>query len=132
MESARVLVAMSPDGYSVLREALAGCAVDFAATFEAGEAALRGGEYAYVLVGYFFAESRMFEFAQIARRFQPAARVVCIKGTGHPLENRKAGNVNTALGAIGCDELVELAGGEIPEPLRRILGGEAGRVARIP
>lgn len=116
----RVLVAMGPVGREILSAILSDCSLDYATTFEEGERALSQQAYAYVLIGSLFADSQMFEFAHRVREIQPEARIVCIKGAGRPLDEHSRGAISTACQAMGCEGLLDLTAGEIPERFRTV------------
>lgn len=118
--AARLLVAVSPLSRPVVSAILAECEVDYVWTFEEGEAALSRQRYSHVIVGYYFAESRMFDFAQLVRRAQPEAKVLCIKGSGRPLEPRMRDGLAISVRALGCEGFVDLTAGEIPEEFQRL------------
>jgi hypothetical protein len=118
--SCRVLVATMPETQEVLKALLSDCDLDFVSSFAAGEAALRKVRYGCIVVGYSFAESRMFDFAQCARRLQPEAKVVCVKGVGAPLDPVVRARVSLSIEAIGAAGLLDLTGGEIPEQFRHL------------
>lgn len=111
----RILVAAVQAGQQVLASILAGCEADFAATFEEGMQQLKLHSYSHVIVGYFFAESHMFEFAQAVRELQPQAKILCVKGAGRPLDDAARRGLDYALKSLGCEAFIDLTGGEIPE-----------------
>lgn len=111
----RTLVAAAQAGQQVLASILAGCDSDFAATFEEGMQHLKLHKYSHVIIGYFFAESHMFEFAQAVRELQPQAKVLCVKGSGRPLGDAARHGLDHALKTLGCEAFIDLTGGEIPE-----------------
>jgi hypothetical protein len=111
----RVLVAAAPAGRSIVASILAGCDTDFAATFAEGVQHLKLRKYSHVIVGYLFAESHMFEFAQAARELQPQAKVLCVKSAGRALDEQSRRGMDYALRSLGCEAFVDLTGGEIPE-----------------
>lgn len=82
---------------------------------ERGVRCLRARSYSHVIVGYLFAESRMFEFAHAVREQQPHAKVLCIKGAGRPLDEQTRRGLDFAVRSLGCDCIVDLTGGEMPE-----------------
>jgi hypothetical protein len=114
-KSERILVAAMQAGQQVLASILSGCDADFAATFEEGMQQLKLHRYSHVVVGYFFAESHMFEFAQAVRELQPQAKVLCVKGAGRPLDDAARRGLDYALRSLGCEAFIDLTGGEIPE-----------------
>lgn len=109
----RVLVAVSQSGYGIATKLLAGCDADIVTSFEQGTQALGRQAYGYVLVGVLFAESHMFEFVQEVKQFQPAARVLGIRGLGAPISDDVRSGLHTALQTIGAEGLVDLTRGEL-------------------
>jgi DNA-binding MarR family transcriptional regulator len=116
----RVLVAMGPIGREILSAILSGCRIDYVGTFGEGEKALAEKDYAYVVIGSLFADSHMFEFAERARHMRPKARIVCVKAAGRPLDAQSRRAISTACEALGCEGLLDLTAGEIPERFRTV------------
>ena len=87
--------------------------------FEEGVSALKRGAYTDVVVGYLFAESRMFEFVREVRAIQPAARVLCVKAGGRSLGADVRSGLNEAARQLGCEGFFDLTAGELPEGFNR-------------
>jgi hypothetical protein len=117
----RVLVAVSQSGYGIATKLLADCDADIVTSFEQGTQALARQAYGYVLVGVLFAESHMFEFVQEVKQFQPAARVLGIRGLGAPLSDDVRSGLHTALQTIGAEGLVDLTRGALSAWEREVL-----------
>ena len=109
----RVLVAVSQAGYGIATKLLSGCDADIVTSFNQGTQALARIPYAYVLVGMLFAESQMFEFVHEVKKYQPAARVLGVRGLGVPLNDEVRSGLHTALQTVGADGLVDLTRGEL-------------------
>ena len=120
MTDVRVLIATTSQFRDALARALAGCPVQFACTMEEGRDALRRASYTHIIIGYLFAESRMFEFAQEVRERQPGARVLCVKCGGRSLRAELRSGLNTAALQLGCEGFFDLSGGDRPDTFDRI------------
>ena len=116
----RVLVATAPQARDELAGILERCPIEFACSIEAGIDALRRQAYSHVVVGYLFAESHMFEFAQKVRELQPGARVLCVKAAGRPLGPEVRAGLDAAAREIGCEGFFDLTAGDIPETFNRV------------
>ena len=114
-KSERILVAAVQPAQDVLASILAGCDTDFVASFEEGVRQLELRSYSHVIVGYFFAESHMFEFAQAVLRLQPQAKILCVKSGGRALDERAKRGLDFALRSLGCEGFIDLTAGEVPE-----------------
>jgi len=120
MTDVRVLIATTSHFRDALARALGGCAVEFACTMDEGREALRRTTYTHVIVGYLFAESRMFDFAQAVRERQPGARVLCVKCGGRSLRDELRSGLNTAALQLGCEGFFDLSSGDRPDTFDRI------------
>jgi hypothetical protein len=109
----RVLVAVSQSGYGIATKLLAGCDADIVTSFAQGTQALARNPYAYVLIGVLFAESQMFEFVHEVKKYQPAARVLGVRGLGVPLSEEARLGLAAALQTVGAEGLVDLTRGEL-------------------
>ena len=87
---------------------------------EEAREALRRVAYTHVIVGYLFAESRMFDFAQEVRERQPGARVLCVKCGGRSLSVELRSGLNTAALQLGCEGFFDLSVGDRPDTFDRI------------
>jgi hypothetical protein len=81
---------------------------------------LRRASYTHVIIGYLFAESHMFDFAQEVRERQPAARVLCVKAAGRSLRAKLRSGLNTAALQLGCEGFFDLSIGDRPETFDRV------------
>ena len=115
MANIRVLIATTSQFRDALARALAGCPVDFVCSMNEGRQALHRGSYTHVIIGYLFAESHMFDFAQEVRQRQPAARVLCVKAAGRSLRANLRSGLNTAALQLGCEGFFDLSIGDRPE-----------------
>ncbi len=116
----RVLVATAAAARDELAGILSDCPVDFACSIEEGIDALGRQPYSHAVIGYLFAESHMFEFAQQVRRTQPLARVLCVKAAGRPLGPQVRSGLDAAAREIGCEGFFDLTAGDIPETFNRV------------
>ena len=119
MTDVRVLIATTSHFRDALTRGLAACPVQFVCTMDEGREALRRASYTHVIVGYLFAESRMFDFAQEVRERQPAARVLCVKCGGRALGAELRSGLNTAALQLGCEGFFDLSGGDRPDTFDR-------------
>ena len=110
----KVLVATSHRGHAEVARIVAGCPVELAGTLEEGEQALRRHAYSHVVIGYFFAGSRMLDFAREVRRLQPAARLLCVKAAGGPLRPDVRTGLDAAIVELGGEGFFDLTAGETP------------------
>jgi hypothetical protein len=60
-----------------------------------------------------FAESQMFEFVHEVKKYQPAARVLGVRGLGVPLSDEVRSGLHTALQTVGAEGFVDLTRGEL-------------------
>lgn len=117
----RVLMAVSPFARDMLSRLLQRYSIDFACTLAEGDAALQKTAYTHILVGYLFADSHMFEFAQHARERQPAARVLCVKAAGRALGDDVRSGLHAAARELGCEGFFDLSAADAPQ-FDRVLG----------
>ena len=122
MANVRVLIATTSRFRDGLARALGGCPVQFACTMDEGREALHGALYTHVIVGYLFAESRMFDFAQEVRERQPGARVLCVKAGGRSLRDELRSGLNTAAVQLGCEGFFDLSSGDRLDTFDRVFG----------
>ncbi len=108
----RVLVAATELAKPHLDGVLADLPVEFVSSIEEGVDALGRKSYSHVVVGYLFAESRMFEFAGQVRRLQPSARILCVKGAGRVLGPEFRAGLNSAVRELGCEGFYDLTAQE--------------------
>jgi hypothetical protein len=120
MANIRVLIATTSQFRDALARALAGCPVEFACSMSEGREALHRGSYTHVIIGYLFAESHMFDFAQEVRARQPAARVLCVKAAGHSLRANLRSGLNIAALQLGCEGFFDLSIGDRPDAFDRV------------
>ena len=85
-----------------------------------GREALQRCSYTHVIIGYLFAESHMFDFAQEVRERQPAARVLCVKAAGHSLRAKMRVGLNTAALELGCEGFFDSSIGDRPDAFDRV------------
>lgn len=111
----RVMVAVVTSAQPLIQRLLSECPLDFASSFEHGEQLLQENRYSDILIGHLFAESRMFDFATVARGRQPWARVLCVKGAGPPLSDQRRSAIDMAVKEIGCEGFFDLTSQELPE-----------------
>src|SRR5512138_3116444 len=111
----RVLMAVSPFAREMLSRLLERYPIDFVCTLAEGDAALQQTAYTHILVGYLFADSHMFEFAQHARERRPAARVLCVKAAGRTLGEDVRSGLNAAARELGCEGFFDLSAGDAPQ-----------------
>lgn len=116
----RVLIAVSPFARDVLARLLERYPVDFACTLADGDAALRAKAYSHVVIGYLFADSHMFEFAQHARDAQPDARVLCVKAAGRVLGDEVRSGLHAAARELGCEGFFDLSARDQPGSFDRV------------
>lgn len=120
MADIRVLIATTSLARDGLERSLAGCeAVDFVCSFEEGIEILQRVSYTHVIVGYFFAESHMFDFALEVRQRQPSARVLCVKAAGRSLRENMRVGLNIAALQVGCEGFYDLSAGGRPDTFDR-------------
>jgi hypothetical protein len=105
----RVLVAVSPPSQHKLHALFDGCQADYFESYADATAALARCQYAAVVVGLHFGESRMFEFIRDARRLQQRVRVVCIQGTAGHLGESALASARTAAGLLGAEGVIDLS-----------------------
>jgi len=122
MTDVRVLIATTSQFRDALGRALGGCPVQFACTMDEGREALQRVAYTHAIIGYLFAESRMFDFAQEVRARQPAARVLCVKCGGRSLRVELRSGLNTAALQLGCEGFFDLSSGDRPDTFDRVFG----------
>jgi hypothetical protein len=115
-----VLIATTSQFRDALARALAGCSVEFVCTMNEGREALRRTSYTHVIIGYLFAESHMFDFAQEVRECQPGARVLCVKAAGRSLRATLRSGLNTAALQLGCEGFFDLSIGDRPDTFDRV------------
>ena len=120
MANIRVLIATTSRFRDALMRALAGCPVEFVCSMDEGREALQRRAYTHVIIGYLFAESHMFDFAQEVRERQPAARVLCVKAAGHSLRAKMRVGLNTAALELGCEGFFDLSIGDRPDAFDRV------------
>jgi hypothetical protein len=129
MANIRVLIATTSPFRDALARGLAECPVQFACSMAEGREALQRAAYTHVIVGYLFAESHMFDFAQEVRERQPAARVLCVKAGGRALRANLRTGLNTAALQLGCEGFFDLSMGDEPDAFDRVFNEI---VARFP
>src|SRR5690242_11362083 len=115
MADIRVLIATTSLARDGLARSLAGCPVDFVCSFDDGIEILQRVTYTHVIVGYFFAESHMFDFAMEVRERQPSARVLCVKAAGRPLRENMRRGLHIAAMQLGCEGFFDLSAGATPD-----------------
>jgi hypothetical protein len=115
----RVLMAVSPFARDMLARLLERYPVEFACSLDEGALALRRTAYSHVIVGYLFADSHMFEFAQRALEEQPSARVLCVKAAGRALDDDVRSGLHAAARELGCEGFFDLTGGDPRESFDR-------------
>jgi hypothetical protein len=120
MANVRLLIATTPGARERLAVTLAGCPVDFVSAFREGVECLKRDAYSHVIVGYLFAESHMFDFAQEVHQRQPDARVLCVKASGRSLGATTRAGLNTAALQLGCEGFFDLTVADRPESFDRI------------
>lgn len=120
MADIRVLIATTSFARDGLARSLAGCPVDFVCSFDEGIEILQRVSYTHVIVGYFFAESDMFDFALQVRQYQPSARVLCVKAAGRPLREKMRDGLNIAALQIGCEGFFDLSAGGRADTFDRV------------
>ena len=120
MANIRVLIATTSQFRDALARALAGCPVDFVCSMNEGREALHRVTYTHVIIGYLFAESHMFDFAQEVRHRQPAARVLCVKAAGRSLRANLRTGLNTAALQLGCEGFFDLSIGDRTDTFDRV------------
>ena len=120
MANIRVLIATTSQFRDALARALASCPVDFVCSMNEGREALQRASYTHVIVGYLFAESHMFDFAEEVRERQPAARVLCVKAAGRSLRANLRSGLNTAALQLGCEGFFDLSIGDRPDTFDRV------------
>lgn len=119
MANIRVLIATTSPFRDALARGLAECPVQFACSMAEGREALQRAAYTHVIIGYVFAESHMFDFAQEVRERQPAARVLCVKAGGRALRAKLRTGLDTAALQLGCEGFFDLSIGE-PDAFDRV------------
>ena len=120
MANIRVLIATTSRFRDGLLRALAGCPVEFVCSMDEGREALQRRAYTHVIIGYLFAESHMFDFAQEVRECQPNARVLCVKAAGRSLRATLRSGLNTAALQLGCEGFFDLSIGDRPDTFDRV------------
>lgn len=120
MADTRVLIATTPRARDIFERTLARCPVDFACSLKEGREKLERNSYTHVVIGYLFAESHMFDFAQEVRRLQAHARVLCVKASGRSLQANLRAGLNTAALHLGCEGFFDLSSAELP--FERVFG----------
>lgn len=116
----RVLMAVSPFARDILTRLLERYPVDFACTLADGDAALQKNTYSHIVIGYLFADSHMFEFAQHTRGAQPGARVLCVKAAGRALGDEVRSGLHAAARELGCEGFFDLSAGGHPGNFDRV------------
>ena len=115
----RILVAVSPAGQPVVRAMLRGREADFVTSYAEAAATLTRRHYAVVVVGLHFGDSRMLDMIRLVHEIEPAARVVAVMGSETRLGAAALAGVQTALGTLGVEGLVDLThAGREPMALR--------------
>ena len=131
MSGIHVLIATTHRARPALARSLEGCPVDFVCTLEGGLAALERASYSHVVIGYLFAESRMFDFAQEVRRAQPAARVLCVKASGRTLSAKMRSGLDTAVRHLGGEGFFDLSAGDKPGTFDRVFNDIVARFLQL-